>query len=562
MEQDNQSNIIWLDANVNNNENQNYLKNNKDKLEEFKIFTYLETENAIKKLKEIKFTNTYVIVSGRLYDKFIQEYMNNLNKFNVVAKIIIFTGSVEGFKKWNEHIKNIYEDKFYNAGGIQITFFQVLNFIISDNNKGKIELFKNKKGKFKFEKIDSYEKLILPMYYTTLITNITNEKNMQKFNQFLSEKSQNNKVIFNLFNQISLINDIPSEILCKYYIKAYTVDKDFCYEMNKELFDGNIDNFLSFINVLFEGIKLDILPKTINDNLYHSTKLSLDKLNELKNYLNEKNNDFPNVLIFSKTFISFTKDLIIAQKNITNQINDEIPVIFVIEKNENINYDFSSHCDIENFSYYPNEREVLFLPFSGFEILKINESEGINYIYLNLITESINKISNKINTINPNDLICSSLFKEEFNLISKDLINSMTYKQLFDNVKKCRSEIICKFDIPEEKVGKKVQILNCYEEVKKRFSNINGKNNQNELNKSCEIFINNEPIGMTFEYTFNNKGIYEIRYLFKKPLTNANYLFYECSNMISISFSNFYSNKLTNMYKMFFKCFSLESIDF
>ena len=195
-----------------------------------------------------------------------------------------------------------------------------------------------------------------------------------------------------------------------------------------------------FINVLFEGIKLDILPKTINDNLYHSTKLSLDKLNELKNYLNEKNNDFPNVLIFSKTFISFTKDLIIAQKNITNQINDEIPVIFVIEKNENINYDFSSHCDIENFSYYPNEREVLFLPFSGFEILKINESEGINYIYLNLITESINKISNKINTINPNDLICSSLFKEEFNLISKDLINSMTYKQLFDNVKKCRSE--------------------------------------------------------------------------------------------------------------------------
>ena len=167
-----------------------------------------------------------------------------------------------------------------------------------------------------------------------------------------------------------------------------------------------------------------------------------------------------------------------------------------------MNYDFASHFDIENFSYFPNEREVLFLPFSAFEILKINESEGINYIYLNLITESINKISNKINTINPNDLICSSLFKEEFNLISKDLINSMTYKQLFDNVKKCRSEIICKFDIPEKKVGKPIQILNCYEEVKKRFSNIKGENNQNELKKKCEIFINNKPIDFTFEYTF------------------------------------------------------------
>ena len=59
------------------------------------------------------------------------------------------------------------------------TFFQVLNFIISDNNKGKIELFKNKKGKFKFEKIDSYEKLILPIYYTTLIKMLHNEKNMK-----------------------------------------------------------------------------------------------------------------------------------------------------------------------------------------------------------------------------------------------------------------------------------------------------------------------------------------------------------------------------------------------
>ena len=221
-----------------------------------------------------------MIISGRLYGEFIKVYKNNLNQFNVAPKITIFTGSIEGFKKWNENIKEIYENSFFNSGGIQIFFNDVLNYILSDNNKGKNELFKNKKGKFKFEQIDSYEKLILPIYYKLLIKMDHNEK-IIKFNQYLLEKSQNNKFLFDLISQINSFNNFAPEILCKYYAKAYSVDKDFCYEMNKELFDGNVDNYLPFINVLFEGIKLNSLPITINDNLYHATKLSLDKLNEL-----------------------------------------------------------------------------------------------------------------------------------------------------------------------------------------------------------------------------------------------------------------------------------------
>ena len=496
MENINKPFLIWLDANIDNEENKGYRTINKEKLKEFEVLTYSETEKAIEKLKTIFFKKTYQIISGRLYEEFIIKYKNNLNQFNVTPKITVFTGSVEGFKKKNEHIKEIYENPFYISGGIQISFDHVLSYILSDNNKGKNELFKNKKGKFKFEQIDSYEKLILPLYYKSLMKIDNNEK-INKFNQYLLEKSHNNKFLFDLIEQINSLNNCPPQILCKFYAKAYTVDKDFCYEMNKELYDGNVDTFLYFIYVLFEGIKLNSFPIEITDNLYHGTKLSLDKLNELKNNLNIKKDDFPISIMYSKSFISFTKDVMIAEKNIKNQINDEIPIIFVIEKKQNMNYDFATHFNIESLSYFPNEREVVFLPFSSFEILEIKESDGIYFISLNPIIEYESKISEKVDQINSNNLICSSLFKEEFNLIPKDLINSMTYKQLFEKLKDYQNEIISTFDITKKQIGKPIQILNCYEEVKKRFSDINGENNLNELKEKCSIYINNKLIAFT-----------------------------------------------------------------
>ena len=46
--------------------------------------------------------------------------------------------------------------------------------------------------------------------------------------------------------------------------------------------------------------------------------------------------------------------------------------ITVFEKNEDVDYNLSIHGDIEKFSIYP-EREVLFFPFSCFEIKEIKE---------------------------------------------------------------------------------------------------------------------------------------------------------------------------------------------
>ena len=61
-------------------------------------------------------------------------------------------------------------------------------------------------------------------------------------------------------------------------------------------------------------------------------------------------------------------------------------VLFILDKDENIDYNLGTHADIEKISYYPNEREVLFFPFSSFEIKEIKEekinNENIYFIKL------------------------------------------------------------------------------------------------------------------------------------------------------------------------------------
>lgn len=48
-----------------------------------------------------------------------------------------------------------------------------------------------------------------------------------------------------------------------------------------------------------------------------------------------------------------------------------------------IDYDLATHCDIENISVFPSEKEVLFLPFSPFEVLDIGKEKFLDEeIYL------------------------------------------------------------------------------------------------------------------------------------------------------------------------------------
>ena len=109
----------------------------------------------------------------------------------------------------------------------------------------------------------------------------------------------------------------------------------------------------------------------------------------------------------------------------------------------------------------------------------------------------------------------------------------------------------------------KARIINSSENVEReRILKIDYSNvvkNEEEI-KNCMIFINKEKIDFTYEYTFRNKGEYEIIYIFNNLLNSTNFIFYECRDLSYLDFTNFNTQNVTNMSNMFCGCESLKEL--
>ena len=84
------------------------------------------------------------------------------------------------------------------------------------------------------------------------------------------------------------MSNVPIEILSRYYSRLYTSDSSFHKNINKDLGLNKKDKYLSFIKILYEGVKLKSLPLSNNNILYRGSKLSNEEINKIKNYLNKK----------------------------------------------------------------------------------------------------------------------------------------------------------------------------------------------------------------------------------------------------------------------------------
>ena len=173
-------------------------------------------------------------------------------------------------------------------------------------------------------------------------------------------------------------------------------------------------------------------------------------------------------------------------------------------------------------------------------------------VYLNYIGEYKTKID-KSEKIPENDFAKDILQSQ---ILEKTEMNKESNKTKFDfNIEKYITEdlkksfILAIYDIGEEDINKKIQILNC--------DNIN----REEIKQKCNIYLNNNKIDFTFEYTFNNPGKYTFKFEFSDLLTNANKLFYECKSLISLNVEKFKSNYIKDMSDMFNGCSKLESLD-
>jgi hypothetical protein len=318
------------------------------------------------------------------------KFKKNINNLYIIPKIAIFTGNKAKFLNYNKAHKenmNIINDPFYNFGKINQKYENIKEFLLakklSDENKpinlnetnefkSKIKdiRFKEKLGvnndiKLTFEYIDCIEKLELPLLYQSII-NLTKIDKIENYNEYLYLKYSKENNLIELLNDINKVPNIPIELLCKYYIRLYTMDSNFYKKINNDLRNKKRENYLPFIKILYEGLKLTALKISSNIILYRGSYITIDEIKKIKVYLNKKKPNLPGVIVFSKSFLSFSKDINIANQFLSN-------VIYVLEKDDNMNYNLSTHADIENISFYKKEKEVLFFPFSSFEIKEINE---------------------------------------------------------------------------------------------------------------------------------------------------------------------------------------------
>jgi len=454
--------IVWIDPNIDGDENTEYL-------EELKLLGYFNIkkcktiEEAIIKINEIIFDETIIIISGQLFTKFIDEFKNNLNNICFIPKIIIFTGNKnEFYESLNLNYQSYINNPFYNLGGIQTNFDKIIEFVKNPVGENTVLINRDDDIELSFDYIDDEKKLALPMFYKYLIEFTKNDFN--NFSKFLYKNYYDkSKEVRNFLDTIKYLPEIPIELLCKYFSRLYTDEESRFYsDLNKDLRKDRRDDYLYFIKVLYEGVKLKALPLASNNILYRGTRLSNDEIENiytlLKKEKDEKVEGLPGAIIFSKAFLSFTKDKIVADNflkltpkpSIFNK--KQAKALFILEKDDKVDYSLSTHADIEKLSIDPREREVLFFPFSSFEIKEIKEIKDIDnngdkiyeirLLYLGKYLEKIEK--DKILIENKEDLP-KTTFKDEIlqsRFIKSEDINKNNPKQLIQNYITKKKEIL------------------------------------------------------------------------------------------------------------------------
>ena len=379
--------IFWIHKRIKNEDIQSYIKDLKS---QYEIREFSDLDKVIKQLKKLCFIDTIIIISAGLLADFAKLFKDNLKDIFIIPKIILTHSNVRNYN--NE----IFQDKFYS--GLHVVTYTQLKHAINSYQLNKDELiFGSNQYKYNqyevkpiFIQIKTKDDLKLLEYYHKLVDGFT-IKNNPNFNRMTFNDYKNNSKYNSLLNQMINVSNIPIELLAKYYARLYSIEGDFYKKMNNYLLSVNYsDNniiYEPYIKAMYEGININIFKTCLGNELFSSLRLPDNEIIELLKYKEkyikdskELLKDIPLPVIFSKSFLSFYKDINKAQIYIRYGRN----TLLFLNMTTNNEFDLKTHADIEEFSFYPNEQQVLFFPFSAFELkdIKYNPIESIYNIEL------------------------------------------------------------------------------------------------------------------------------------------------------------------------------------
>jgi len=437
-----EKNIIWLDKNVNNHENKKTLEILKRELNNYNFYTFTSVPSVFKEIK----TNEkfwlklfYVIVSGSQADEFFTQYVKASHDYPILAATIVYCYNRELYEQ-----KPFFSDPFLNPGGIVTSYKGIIDYIQKDEcdwtTKGNTnsspkstelqdsskniteEKYTPNLGDFgnSFKSINSLPEIAYPIYIQKFINSSTiKDEDADAMQDFLLKHYSEYKDLIKPSQEKNIL--VPYHILAKFLLKMYTEEKPPFYKnMNIDLSNDNFDIYRTYIFLMFNALNKKTI-KSYNKRLYRYGYLKPGEFSNLKKLydsvqrkkkeeekkekgkknLNDEKN-FNIVSVFSKPFLSFSKD----EKTIKRFLKfneDLITVKYIIEPNKVEDFT-ATNIDIEEFSIFKEEKEVLILPLTCFEIksmtstmFKNNPLVEIHLSYLSPYKSQIDEILQKIN---------------------------------------------------------------------------------------------------------------------------------------------------------------------
>ena len=459
------------------NELLNEIKDNPDYrfMSEFVPKKFENLNHAFDSLRLEYFQIVFIIITESLYADYYYKLKRYKNIIKCIPITIIYTSNPiqEKIKYkiklhfFTEEVYSNISDSFFNFGGVSSSVTSSLDFISNFYLRMKKEFNERKKprssfnGCITFELVNSLNQLIVPMLYNEMLNEETKvSDNEVQYFKYLLLNRHGERAIANLIHPLLYVKEMPHEILAKFFTKAYTEQTSFYPEMNNSLMKKNVREYEAFIRIMYEGLANKSLSISEDLMLYRGSYMGKEEIDKIKQkhdeYLNKKDKYLPSFLLYSRCFLSFSKEEDVAKKFLGKNNDKTYAVFFELKNNEKILNKYSSNADIENLSAFSTEREVLFFPYTCFCLENIEFKDEEKYVkieleYLGRYDIALEKFKQDINIRNE--------FIEEFvdcfhqQNYSKELLNANIIKFNIINI----NNIEAKKNIILEKFEKKIE---------------------------------------------------------------------------------------------------------
>ena len=569
--------IIWLDEKINSEENQKYLKILNNNFNN--VIAFQKEQELFDIIENFQFEVLIIIMNGKNFSKYMNYILNN-SIYNIPVSII-FTKNEEYLKQKLQY-KEFLEHKFYNSLGVSNTIENLIMKIKNFINQFKVDIKKINLGHsslpndyndcFIFEYIDDDSKLIFPYLYNNIMRNskLSNEE-IKQTNRYILENYGEIDSIKNLIMPLLLIENIPNDIIAKFWGRIYTIESPFYRNLNNNLMKLKNENYNEYIQMLYAGLKE--FEYKGDEQLYRGANISDIEIDNILNFYKNINemNEFQNknlYLIYSRAFLSFSKNKVVSLKFLKD-IKNTKKVIFLIKNSSNNK--ILSNAYLFKISVLPDENEVLFFPFSAFIIKNIINIDNIFYISLEYIGIYEERIKTKIKKVSKEEMskimnkssfsldafklkiIPKKFERIEDDIATRNIINNIIEinndNSLLDRNDKFNStEINCIYNVDKNEI----KILNNHQN-----KGINKEINEDNI----EIFINDKKVNFSFIYKSDSKEEIKVKFKFNKLINNMSYMFHKCFSLKSIDLFSFNTSNATNMSFMFSECSSLKILD-